>query len=224
MFVTVGEDVEFRWVDSAKAYEIQLPGQAWDRLELVQSTTANENHRSQSGYYISVTKTLPYQYTNLAYQFESQSGDAVGVFAYGIPTSTSGVPTTGSASYSAKIFGMPGARSSQAGYEIGGDAKLNFDFGSGSLTGYMYPILSDAWFEYDLGQYNFTQTVYSTGSSSFSGKFVVPNGGSTADTGFDGRFTGPSASELMAQWHAPFRDPYTDQWANLSGLWIGKKD
>ena len=224
MFVTVGEDVEFRWIDSANAYEIQFPGQSWDRLTIAQVETNYESHSAPSGYYVSIPKTLPYQYTNLAYHLESQFGKAVGVFAYGIPTANGDVPTIGTASYSAQLMGMPGARSGQGGYEMDGDAKLTFNFGAGSLTGYMHPIISDAWFEYDLGQYNFTQTVYSTGSTTFSGKFIVPGGGATADSGFDGRFTGPDAAELMAEWHAPFRDPYSGQWANISGLWIGKKD
>lgn len=225
MFVTVGEDVEFRWIDSANAYEIQFPGQTSDRLTLGQKTSTYESHRAPSGYYISLTKTLPYQYTGLAYHLESQFGRAVGVFAYGIPTSPGDIPTTGTASYSAEIYGLPGARSGQAGYEIGGNAELSFNFGLGTLSGFMHPNLSDAWFTYDLGQYDFTQTVYSTGSTTYSGKFIVPGGGSTADSGFNGVFTGPNAAELMAEWHAPFRDPNNNnQWANMSGLWIGKKD
>ena len=216
-FVTVGDDVEFRWIDSANAYEIQFPGQPSDRLAFEHSSSTSENHRGPSGYYISLSKNLPYQYTNVAYHLDRQFGDVVGEFAYGIPTAGGDVPLTGSASYSAKIAGG-------SGYGVDGEAKLSFNFGAGSLTGYMHPILSDAWFTYDYGQYNFTQTVYSTGSTSFSGKFIVPDGGSTADSGFNGRFTGPDAAELMAEWHAPFRDPYSLQWINISGLWIGKKD
>ena len=224
MFVTVGEDVEFRWDDSSKAYEIKLPGGTFDRLSLDQATSTYENHRAPSGYYISVSKNLPYQYTNLAHHLESQLGRVVGIFAYGIPTAAGNAPTAGSASYSASLYGMPGARSGQGGYEMDGDAKLTFNFGAGTLTGYMHPIISDAWFEYDLGRYDFTQTVYSIGSTTFSGKFIVPGGGSTADSAFSGSFTGPNAAELMAQWHAPFRDPNSNQWSIISGLWIGKKD
>ncbi|HXG80372.1 MAG TPA: hypothetical protein VNJ05_01070, partial [Sphingomicrobium sp.] len=127
------------------------------------------------------------------------------------------VPTTGIASYAAQIIGG-------TGYSVGGDVRLTFDFGSGSLTGYMHPVMTDAWFQYDLGQYDFTQTVYGAGSTTFSGKFTVPGGGSTADSGFNGRFTGPQAAELMAAWYAPFRDPYTLEWTRMSGVWIGKKD
>jgi hypothetical protein len=210
--------VEFRWIESAKAYEIRAKGQGWERLSLGDSSSTSENHYPQSGTYgISLAKTLDYQYTNLATQFENAFGDLTGYFAYGIPTAAGDVPTTGSASYTAEIFG-------DIGYAISGDARLTFNFGAGTLTGYMHPILSDAWFSYDLGQYDFTQTVYSAGSTTFSGRFIVPGGGSTANSGFNGQFTGPQAAELLTAWHAPFRDPNGGQWGNMSGVWIGKKD
>jgi len=73
----------------------------------------------------------------------------------------------------------------------------------------------------DFGQYDFTQTVYSTGSQTFSGAFVVP-GLPGADSSFNGRFTGPAAAELMAIFQAPY--VLSGHQGNLSGIWIGRKD
>ena len=217
LFATAGEGVEFRWIEAAKAYEIRFSGQDWERLGLGDSTSTYETRLPQSGSYaVSLSKTLGYDYTNLATLLENQFGGVTGQFAYGIPTAAGDVPTSGSASYAAQIFG-------ENGYALSGDVQLTFDFGAGTLAGYMEPVLTDAWFSYDLGRYDFTQTVYSSGSTTFSGQFVVPGGGSTVDSGFNGRFTGPGAAELMASWHAPFVDPYSQGWATISGVWIGKR-
>lgn len=217
-FATVGANVEFRWVESAKAYEIQFAGQPAERLGLVDSNSNYEYHYPSSGFnFISVIKDPPYQYTNIATQADNSFGGFMEEFAFGIPTAPGDVPVTGSASYTAAIFGS-------SGYFLSGDAKLSFDFGTGSLAGYMNPKMAGPTGILDLGRYDFTQTVYSTGSTSFSGRFIVPGGGSTADSGFSGLFTGPQAAELMAEFHAPFIDPLTTQWSNFSGLWIGKKD
>ncbi len=215
-FATLGEEVEFRWIESARTYEIRFPGKDWERLGSGYSTANYESHEPASGaYLISWSKNLDFQYTNLA--SHNANGVLVGQFAYGIPTAAGDVPTTGSATYSAQLLG-------EADYVLSGNVMMNFDFGKGTLTGHMHPILQDAWFAHDLGRYDFTQTVYSAGSTSFSGRFIVPGGGSTADSGFSGQFTGPGAAEVMAAWHAPFVDPYSLQWSMISGFWIGKKD
>jgi hypothetical protein len=217
-FATVGEDVQFRWIESAKAYEIQFPGQPLERLVQLGFGPVREEHYPSSGvYFISLSKDLPYQYTNLATQLDNAWGGFLSEFAYGIPTAAGDVPVTGSASYTARIFGG-------SYYPLSGDAHLTFSFGAGSLTGFMHPFAETGMGPYDLGRYDFTQTVYSTGSTTFSGKFVVPGGGSTADSGFSGLFTGPQAAELMTEFHAPFMDPNSNQWRNMTGLWIGKKD
>jgi hypothetical protein len=139
-----------------------------------------------------------------------------GVFAYGVPTAPGDVPLSGAASYTAYVTGQA------ENVLIGGDAHLRFDFASGTLAGEMRPTLLDDWGPTPLGQYDFVQTVYSTGSTTFSGKFAVP--GSTADSFFEGQFTGPQAAELMARWQAPFADPYSGSWGTMSGVFVGKKD
>lgn len=73
----------------------------------------------------------------------------------------------------------------------------------------------------DFGQFDFKQTVYSAGSATFSGKFVVP-GLPNADSSFNGNFTGPDAAELMARFITPVQRGDVQQ--TISGVWIGKKD
>ena len=136
---------------------------------------------------------------------------------------TGSAPVTGTASYDASIFGRT---TSNNGYDIIGDARLTFDFSAGSLSGYMRPRLFSDWDAVDrtLGQYDFTQTVYSTGSTTFSGKFVVPNApNAQSDTAFQGQFTGPNAAELIAGWRAPYLDPFDNAWKSMGGVWVGKK-
>jgi len=146
-----------------------------------------------------------------------------GLFAYGIPTALGDVPTTGSASYVASVVGKTESNqfsgSSFHSAEVLGSAYLNFDFAGGLLTGHMQPELCP--FDcIDLGRYDFTETIYSTGSRSFSGKFATP--GSTANSFFEGSFNGPQAAEVMARWSAPYRDP-AGNWGTMFGIWVGKK-
>jgi len=168
----------------------------------------------------------PYSYTSFG-SWSGQTGTnaagevlrAEGIFAYGIPTAASEVPITGSANYAAQIQGNV-----SPGFDfplIIGPASLTFDFGAGKLSGWMHPLISVfPGSNTDLGLFDFTQTVYSTGSTTFSGKFVVP-GLPNAESSFQGNFTGPNAAELMARFQTQFQ-LNGDQGA-ISGVWIGKK-
>lgn len=148
-----------------------------------------------------------------------------GLFTYGIPTASGDVPVTGTAFYKARVIGS--TTEAYSGIpdfhtdDIDGTARLNFDFAAGTLTGSMEAQLCP-WDCYDLGRYDFTQTVYATGSRTFSGKFMVP--GSTADSFFEGAFNGPKAAELMARWQAPYLNPETKVWGSMFGIWVGKKE
>lgn len=83
------------------------------------------------------------------------------------------------------------------------------------------PEVAPAWDAISLGTYNFRDTVYSTGSRSFSGAFAVP--GSDGASSFSGNFAGPGAAELMDGWKAPFRNPVTNNWGTMGGVFAGKK-
>jgi hypothetical protein len=140
-----------------------------------------------------------------------------GFFAFGSATPNSGVPVTGSASYGALIAG---ATLDNHGL-IKGDATFQFNFGSGALSGHFDPVLSASGVETNLGSYNFVNTVFGVGSPTFSGG--LSHSGASTLGAFDGRFTGPSAEELMARWTAPYRNPSTQSWAEMFGVMVGKK-
>jgi hypothetical protein len=129
----------------------------------------------------------------------ADSWDALGVFAYGIPTASGDVPITGSANYSGEVRGL-----TDGGADVWGSILLGFDFGAGTLSGKMEPLWSDGWDSHAFGTYSFTNTVYSTGSTTFSGSFIAPPG-VEGDSAFEGRFNGPRGAEVMGSWNAPYQ-------------------
>ena len=139
-----------------------------------------------------------------------------GVFAYGLPTAAGTMPTSGTASYSATIDG----RSATSDY-IWGSALFNFDFGSSLLSGNMKLTGSDGWDPVDLGTFTFRDTVYSRGSTVFSGRLSVP---SSTDTGsFAGQFTGPGGAELMGSFRTPAYNSVFKRWEDVAGVFSGKR-
>ena len=139
-------------------------------------------------------------------------------FAFGIPTPASGVPVTGSASYNALIVGQ----TLDSGGVIDGDATLQFNFGAGTLSGHLDPVLHyNGGLTTDLGSYDFVNTVFGVGSASFSGE--LSHSGTSTLGAFDGQFTGPEAQELMGRWTAPYLNPTNQQWKEMFGIMVGKK-
>ena len=145
-----------------------------------------------------------------------ETHDVMGVVAFGLATPASAMPASGSATYQAFVAG-------QGEYLEGtvrGNASLQFDFGAGTLSGHFDPVLSDFFSgTTPLGHFDFVNTVYSAGSTTFSGElsstaFATPGS-------FDGQFTGPAAQELMAHFSAPFGDPAHP--STMFGVWVGKK-
>jgi hypothetical protein len=127
------------------------------------------------------------------------------------------VPVTGSANYSGDIRGLTDSQ-----LAVWGSIALSFDFGAGTLSGQMKPEYAPEWDQIALGTYTFTNTVYSTGSTNFSGSFAPPSGVSGASS-FQGRFNGPGAAELMGSWNAPYKDPVSGDAGTMSGVFGGKK-
>ena len=174
-------------------------------------------------------KSSPYTYTSYGdWSGQLPMGQNRGVFAYGTPTVEGDVPRIGSASYSGEVWGLTNGEPTLSGGEVGpvldvyGTVSLTFDFAAGTLAGEMLPTIYPEWDPVSLGRYTFRDTVYSSGSMTFAGAFEVPD--SDSPSSFLGRFTGPQAAELMANWRAPFRDPESGGWGTMSGVWIAKKD
>jgi hypothetical protein len=140
-----------------------------------------------------------------------------GFFAFGSATPGAAIPVTGTASYDAVIRG----RILDDFGRIDGDAAFQFNFLAGTLAGHFDPILEINGAVTDLGTYNFVSTVFGVGSPTFSGGLSLA--GAPSVGAFDGRFTGPAAEELMARWTAPYRNPATQQWKEMFGVMVGKK-
>ena len=237
--------VQLSYDASTNTYQISLPGFQTGTLaniayngssgEVATSTTSQVTAGSSATLqpvFVSLpvpgSHFSPYTYTSFG-SWNGETGQTAdgriireeGEFAYGIPTQPGDVPISGSASYTAEIRATLGPANGDFPF-VQGDVNLLFDFGHGSLTGSMHPRIADSFdgIFVDYGQFDFKDTVYSTGSTTFSGKFVVP-GLPNADSFFDGNFTGPGAAELMARFETPYLT--SGQQGTISGVWIGKK-
>ena len=95
-----------------------------------------------------------------------------------------------------------------------------------ALAGAMTAALDD-YTMIPLGTFNFKDTVFAAGSTSYSGKFDTQTAG---DNFFLGQFTGPNAEETIGAWALPFvldvgsSTVAADGKAHQAfGAWIGKK-
>lgn len=158
-----------------------------------------------------------YQYTNLG--FVGLLGDfPTSVFAFGQVTPQGSVPVMGTATYLAELSGA----SFNPSYYIRGSATLDFNFAAGTLSGHLDPDIYDLSGGFlSLGQYTFTNTIYSTGSTTFSGSLLNSSNGQTGS--FDGLFTGPFAQELMGSWNAGYINPDTKAAETMFGVMIGSQ-
>jgi hypothetical protein len=149
-----------------------------------------------------------------------------GYFAFGLATPAPGVPASGTGTYDAAVFGQSvyerNGDTNYQPYNIGGDARLIFNFGSGTLAGYMHPIATDrtSGTRFDLGRYDFTATNYAVGSTTYSGIFARPF--TNLPNEFNGRFMGPGAQELIGRFQTVFTHPVTGQESRMFGIWVGR--
>ena len=161
-------------------------------------------------------------YTTFAnYNIYHLGGPPFGLVAFGQATAQSNIPLTGAADYLAKVAGT----TVDGMGEIQGSAALRFDFGAGTLSGHFDPVYYDITglgsSGQSLGRYDFVNTVFGVGSSSFSGSLSKPSNSQTGT--FDGLFTGPNAQELMSRWTLLYINPAM-QTVPMFGVWVGKKN
>jgi len=139
-FATLGDQLQIRWNAGINAYEVSFPGTAKGRIVQIsfgEDGAVGDVVRADGSKAASAFALTPYNYTGLleiknAPQFSYVS-------AYGVPTAAGGVPTTGSASYTATLDGHAGQ------WLLYGTAALQFDFAAGKLTGFMDPKLTGRW-------------------------------------------------------------------------------
>lgn len=210
------------WLDVSATYNALLDGQS-GRQDAVIILSWPEGPLSRDG-------TLTYTGWGRWDDDPTINGRATagnfGYFAYGIPTAQTDVPTTGTATYRAEVIGNTDNNLAPDGIyvdDVTGSALLQFDFGAGTLAGEMNAEVCP-WDCYSVGTYNFIQTLYSTGSQTFSGQFA--RDGNVLPSWFEGSFNGPQAAELMARFRAPYTYTYNDG-TNYSGImggiWIGRQ-
>ena len=197
-------------------YEVKLAGADWDRLipyKGMVTSEPNNNYFQPAGvaqnYGYIVTRnsrTQGYSFSELG-SWGSEAQGRWGYTAFGAATPQGGVPAVGSATFSGVVSGSTDAMVANnlyGGYvpiSTDGYVTLNFDFGAGSLGGQMDLYLPDGMNPIPLGTFAFKETVFSPGSTSYSGRFETSAPGQNF---FVGQFTGPNAQETIGAWAMPF--------------------
>ena len=146
---------------------------------------------------------------------DSKSGVS-GYEAIGMATPASGVPVIGSAFYGGQILGVSSEPHGDD-YSVEGTIGLSFDFAQGTLSGTISPDLHQG---FDFDPLNFRDTVFSKGSTIFSGQFDTSV---TGPSSFSGLFTGPKAEELIGNFVFPYRSPIDGLVYQAEGAIIGAK-
>jgi hypothetical protein len=208
--------LQVRYVASSNSYEVELPNtQTWIAL------TAKSEAEADGGGVAIARQYSGFQYSGLINWFKD--GTSRGVEALGIATAAGSVPVTGSATFNANALGStPETQnlSQLVSPFVYGPMTFNFDFAQGTLSGSFHAFLDPEWHDYDLGTFNFRDTVYSSGSTTFSGRFDT---NLTGVNSFSGLFTGPNAQELIGNFALPYKSPVDGQTYQSGGAFVGKK-
>ena len=172
---------------------------------------------SKAGYSYSAMATWRRNDLDFGYTIDS------GVVAFGSFTAGGSIPLSGNASYEGVVAGLTDAKTFDALSNswlllpAGGTVELNFDFGKGALAGQLDLSVAGGMNPIPVGTYKFAQTVFSPGSTGYSGTFATTLTGTNF---FDGLFTGPNAQETIGRWAVPFQlDGGTHQ---ALGAWMAK--
>ncbi len=215
---------EVRWNAALQAYEVEVPGYPDARVV----STSRGPYGEVGDLVAADGSTLPlvmlawtgFQYTRLGHFASSNGSPSGGAFAFGVPTPAGAVPISGTATYSAQIDGVAYTSDGAAAWGLHGGATFNFNFAAGTLSGYIDPQLNGPMEVPALPRYTFTNTVFSAGSTTFSGGFDVVG---PTPSYFQGQFTGPAAQELMAEFRAPYFDSFSNSWGELIGAMAGNR-
>ncbi|UUR08459.1 transferrin-binding protein-like solute binding protein [Sphingomonas glaciei] len=191
----------------------------WSKLNAVNYALVQPN-----GIAAPVTVAMDYApdsgftYTSTGFWSDGLQGNPkrAGVFAYGQATTDSAMPVSGTASFGGEVRAY-----TRTFNDVWGTVDLSFDFGAGTLSGKMVLDTSDGWDPLPLGTFPFQNTVYSKGSTSFSGAIAAPNAETLGS--FSGQFTGPGAPELLGNFRTPAFNPLLKSWDEIAGVFVGKR-
>ena len=199
-------------------YEMRLPGEAYDQLvhdrRIVNPSPGEPSLQLASGgnrFLTLAHSSDGFRYSAMGSWWRPDLDFAFtadfGAVAFGIPTPPEAMPVTGLASYQGPVSGTTDVKTFDAGTNswvlvpVGGTVTLNFEFARGTLGGSMTLMLPDGMNPVELGTWAFKDTVYSSGGTSYSGRFDTNVAGQNF---FLGRFTGPNAQETIGAWALPF--------------------
>ena len=212
-----GEQLQVRYVQSSNSYEVQLPhSQAWAAISLLANTGPGPINYGGDTAYLWL-RDGGHQYSRLI-EWSDKNSNVMGHEAIGMATPAVGIPLTGSATYSGQLLGQTAENHSDGtDLPVDGSIVLSFNFGLGSLSGSISPNLHQL---FSLGTINFSDTVYSTGSTTFSGRFDTNVAGVNS---FSGLFTGPNAQELIGSWALPYQSPIDGKTYQADGAFVGAK-
>lgn len=221
------EDFAVRYDAAAQAYVIDLPSASPGRF-----SATGEGPFFWSGVLLDQPLATPsvsirkpahagFVYTTFGHYYEGALSGGLhmseGAFAFGLATPAGSVPVSGSATYSAAIDG----KTLDQNYFVHGTAELQFNFAAGTLAGSLSPILNGPMDGGPLGRYDFVNTIYSVGATSFSGGLRHETNNLTGS--FNGLFTGPQAQELMARWTAHYADQNGGGTKEMFGVLVGRR-
>jgi hypothetical protein len=212
-----GDQLQVRYVQSSNSYEVQIPQtQSWAGIAYLATNSSPINYAGDTAHLW--LRDRGQQYSRLV-EWSDNNSTIYGHEAIGIATPASGVPLTGSASYSGQLLGQTSEYQARLAddFPVDGSIRLSFNFGIGSLSGSISPNLHQG---YTIDPLNFRDTVYSTGSTTFSGKFDTNAAGLNS---FSGRFTGPNAQELIGNFAFPYRSPIDGLTYQADGAFVGAK-
>ena len=215
---------------------MQLPGGAWDTLVPFGNGTGDNDLTTAADpgdaeLVTSTSRNAGYKYSEVA-SWSSKSLNRFGAFAFGVPTPGGAIPVSGSATYSGSVMGESDVYTfdllATAYFRdpVQGTVNLDFDFAKGSLAGVMSLSLAGFGPVTPLGTFDFKDTVFSVGSTTYSGTFDTNADGQNF---FLGQFTGPHAEETIGAWALPFVLDVSNQSITADhkthqafGAWIAK--
>ena len=237
--IASGNDLRIRYVAETNQYQVSVNGGEWDRLLDDPNQIPLEGYPNQSfvlassrgpnsSYFMTrVSDKFPdadhrYQYSNLAAWGARDVGG--GLVAFGFATPQGAIPTSGSGSYKGLVEGGStvdsidwDGRTTTDGW-VDGTVSLSFDFARGTLAGELALVIDDKGKQVEISPFPFADTVFSPGSSNFSGRFATNTEGPNA---FSGLFAGPNGEELIGRWTVPFL--FNEVPESAVGVWIAKR-